>query len=62
MNKKPGRPTGTTKHDEKKTENFTIKITPTAKQWLEKLPKGWLADWVETRARHSSTKSPHAKL
>jgi hypothetical protein len=48
---KPGRPKGTTKHDEKKTKNLLIRLSPTAYQWVKAQPKGWLPDLLEEMAR-----------
>jgi len=54
----PGRPPGTTKGAAKRSETFSGKISPAAKQWLNSKPRGWLADWIESQAEQDAQKKP----
>lgn len=46
-----GRPLGTVKWGEAKTEKLNLLLTPTAKAWVKSKPPGWLADTLEEMAR-----------
>lgn len=49
--KKPGRPSGSFKWGEEQTKRLELRLTPTARKWVDKQPKAFITDWIEEQAR-----------
>ena len=51
MKNKVGRPAGWTKLDEPKIYRLSLKVSKTAKKWVESLGRGGLIEKIENLAR-----------
>lgn len=47
----PGRPHGTTQHEEKATCMMTLRLTPKGLAWVKAQGRGFLSQWIEKAAR-----------
>lgn len=54
MKKKPGRPEGSTKHSQPKTEKLTLRLSKPAYDFVKSKPRGWLSDLLEKMAKRGT--------